>query len=249
MILGKLRNRRVMIEDEADASTLRNKGSLGRNVGQKLSLDLMTSLDLLLRKKIEVMSGTEQVNSDHIVKMLSQDEMKVATAYHFLKIKGLKPVIKKGTLFSSGTRVMVFRDSESIDFENVRASSCYLAITDSEGSCLLYSVSRLPMKRKLEFNDSRGTVSERRKHQRLIELLESRGLKVASGLKFGSEFRIYEKESSHARYLMTFGSISLARDLAAKVRIAQSVRKTFVQACFLEKKREILFLEIKWNRL
>ena len=67
--------------------------------------------------------------------------------------------------------------------------------------------------------------------------------------KFGSEFRIYEKESSHARYLMTFGSISLARDLAAKVRIAQSVRKTFVQACFLEKKREILFLEIKWNRL
>ena len=83
----------------------------------------------------------------------------------------------------------------------------------------------------------------------LSRLLKDRGMNVASGLKFGADFRIYEGKSSHAKYLMNVGTESLARDIVGRVRIAQSVRKSFVQAVFDKERNVLTFLEIRWIRL
>ncbi len=242
MIQGRLLRGRVFIDNEADASTLRNKGSVGRNVGQKLSLDLMTSLDLVIRKKMEITKGKKTLPAEKVKEMLDVEELKIATAYHYLKFKGLRPEIKKKKLYFSRGRVTVFQDCELINFTKLPKGPNHIAIVDSEGNCLVYSLSRLLIR---EDNLVRGNEGG---YRMLSETLSSGGMKVESGLKFGSEFRVYESGSSHAKYLMTIGDSCLARDLVGRVRIAQSVRKTYVQAIFDRERKGLSYIEFRWIR-
>ncbi len=245
MIHGRLMGKRILIEDVADASTLRNKGFVGKNIGQKLSLDLVTSLDLIKRKKIEVSKGTRSISTELIEASLSIEEKKTAIAFHFLKMKGKKPVIRDRMLTSVGTRVLVFQNGEHIDFTSIKGKSSLLAVVDEEGNCLLYSIRKITIGRKLRRNGKNSPS----KPYNLRELLDKKGVRVASGLKFGSEFRLYDGNSSHAKYLMMKGNGPLVMDLVARVRIAQSVRKTFVQAAYDEKRKGFNFFEIAWLRL
>ena len=247
MIQGKLRNRRVLIENEADASTLRNKGSTGRNLGEKLSLDLMTSLDLLTRKRIEITKGENPITTEQIKGMLSDTEKDIATSYHFLKAKGMRPQIKRGKLYADGTRILIFRDDQEIDFTVLARNVNFLSILDSEGNCLLYSLNKLPIYGRLR--GTSGLVSDAQEPTELVDVLKQKGMRVASGFKFGSMFRIYEGSSSHARYLMNVGRQSLGRDIVAIARIAQSVRKTYVHSFYDTAKGQFKFFEIKWIRL
>ena len=48
---------------------------------------------------------------------------------------------------------------------------------------------------------------------------------------------------------MNVGAESLARDIVGRVRIAQSVRKSFIQAIFHKGRNVFTFLEIRWIRL
>ncbi len=242
MIQGRMLRGRIMIDNEADASTLRNKGSVGINVGQKLSLDLMTSLDLVIRKKMEVARGKKRLSEEQLRRLLTADESKIATAYHYLKFKGLRPEIKKKKLYLFRGRVTVFHDSESINFTKLGKSQNYIAIVDSDGNCLVYSARRLPIR------GWKLAVGNAGRNHELSETLNGSGMRMESGLKFGSEFRVYEAGSSHAKYLMTIGDSCLARDLVGRVRIAQSVRKTYVQAILDRERNSFNYLEFRWIR-
>jgi len=247
MILGKLKRGRIIVDDASDASTLRNKGYIGKNIGERLSLDIATSVDLVRKRKMEVVKGRNPMSLDQVEEAMSPEEKKMAIAYHFLRAKGMKPVIRNGRMSASGKRVMVFQEDEMVHFNESRSRQPLIAIVDSEGSCLVYSVSRLGMG---EREKGRGKVMGSKPGSvYLSRLLKDRGMNVASGLKFGADFRIYEGKSSHAKYLMNVGAESLARDIVGRVRIAQSVRKSFVQAVFDKERNVFTFLEIRWIRL
>ncbi|MGC8561586.1 MAG: hypothetical protein ACP5UZ_00550 [Thermoplasmata archaeon] len=247
MILGKLKRGRVIVEDASDASTLRNKGYLGKNLGERLSLDFATSADLVMRRKMQVLKGGNVMSLDQLEAMMSPEERKMAAAYHFLRAKGMKPVIRNGRIYAYGKNVAVFREDETVRFNGNKVKQFLMAIVDSEGSCLVYSVSRLGL-----LGRSGGRTESRNDSTRgglLTRLLTDKGMTVASGFKFGAEFRLYKGKSSHAKYLMTEGEESLARDVVGRVRIAQSVRKSYVQAAFDREKEKFTFLEIRWIRL
>lgn len=247
MILGQLKRGRVIVDDASDASTLRNKGYVGRNIGEKLSLDIATSFYLVRRRKMQVLKDGNPLSTDQVDAMMSPEERKEAIAYHFLRAKGMKPVIRNGKISASGRKVLVFREDEMVRFNDNRSGQFLLAIVDDEGSCLVYSVNRLRLWGKEKGRSK--TRGDKSTAVYLPVLLKDRGMTVASGLKFGAGFRIYEGESSHARYLMNEGAESLARDIVGRVRIAQSVRKSYIQAVFDIRKRVFTFLEIRWVRL
>lgn len=247
MILGKLRRGRVIVDDASDASTLRNKGYIGKNIGERLSLDIATSADLVRRRKMQVVKGGYPMTLDQLEEAMSPEERKMAVAYHFMRAKGMKPVIRNGRMSASGKRVEVFQEDEMVHFDENISRPFLIAIVDSEGSCLVYSVSRLGMgKRERGRGKELGNMSIT---SYLSSLLNEEGMTVASGLKFGADFRIYEGKSSHAKYLMNVGAESLARDIVGRVRIAQSVRKSFIQAIFHKGRNVFTFLEIRWIRL
>ena len=243
MIQGIVRNGRVLIENEADASTLRNKGYTGQNLGQRLSLDLVTSFDLLVRKKIVVLRGSTPVTAERMQEMLSSDERKTAIAFHLLKVKGMRPLIRRRRLYSDGKSVAVYWDSEYVDFATFRSKNATIAVVDSEGSCLLYTVREV--KRIGGITRSEHGIS---KLKGISLHLPMAGVRIGSGLKFGSEFRVYDGSSPHAKYLMTIEDKSIARNLVARVRISQSVRKTFLQAVPITKQEKYRLFEIKWIR-
>jgi tRNA splicing endonuclease len=247
MIEGNLKGRRVLVENEADASTLRNKGFLGHNLGQRLSLDLITSLHLLLRKRLEIRRGQDLLTPGEIKGMMTDDERKIAVAYHFLKDKGMKPVVRGRNLVISNSRVLIFQDNDTVDFSSLIAKSCYLCIEDREENCLLYSVNRLPIAGSRLNCDKRG--SKRGRTDLIKATFEGRGMRVESGFKYGCQFRIYENNSSHAKFLMTTADKVLLRDIVARVRIAQSVRKVLVQAAACKKRNEFRFFAIRWVRV
>ncbi len=244
MIVGKLKRRRVVIDGAADASTLRNKGFRGRNIGESLSLDLVTSSDLLIRKRIEIFDGGKRITLKEIENMMTRGERKNAVAFHYLRSKGKKPLMRKGKLYLSGKRVLVYAEDEHIHFPLGRRGSSLLAITDPEWNCLLYSVSRvklggivLGMHLKLDAREGELKRDGGKK-----------GFSLGSALKYGSTYRIYDGHSPHAKYLMQLEKESRALDLVARVRIAQSVRKAFLLGIQNKKKSELTFYEVRWIR-
>ena len=245
MIKGILRRRRVLVEDEADASTLRNKGYTGINVGRNLSLDLSTALDLALRKKISVFRGGAELNAYQIQRMMSSEERKTAIAFHFLKVKGMKPSVRRGKLYSSGKRIHVFWDGDQVDFTSFAGKDSLAAVVDSEWSCLLYSFTVIGKRRGVSGNQVEDGLEDRRG---ILANNLGKSSRIESGLKFGAEFRVYEGKSSHATFLMTTGNAVLARDIVARVRISQSVRKRFVQISQDQKSGTFRLFEIRWIR-
>ena len=247
MMLGKLKRGRIIVDDASDASTLRNKGYIGKNIGERLSLDIATSVDLVRKRKMQVVKGRNPMSLDQVEEAMSPEEKNMAIAYHFLRAKGMKPVIRNGRMSASGRRVVVFQEDEVVHFNESRSRPFLIAIVDSEGSCLVYSVSRPGIgEREKGRGKVRGNMSTA---EYLSRFLREKGMIMASGLKFGADFRIYEGKSSHAKYLMNVGTESLARDIVGRVRIAQSVRKSFLQAVFDKERNAFTFLEIRWFRL
>ena len=247
MIVGNLRGKRVLVENTADASTLRNKGFVGRNLGQKLSLDLISSLHLLRKKKLEIRRGEDVLTPGEIEGMMTDEERKAAVAYHFLKDKGIKPMMRGKNLVVSNSKVLIFRDDEMIDFSSQITKSCFLCIEDWEGNCLLYTVTRLPFAGSKPNGNKKG---KKRGRTGLIKaIIEDSGMRIESGFKYGCQYRIYDGNSSHAKFLMTSADRVSSRDIVVRARVAQSVRKVLVQAARGRGRKNFKFFAIKWVRV
>ncbi len=79
--------------------------------------------------------------------------------------------------------------------------------------------------------------------------LRERGFMVKTGLKFGSEFRVYIKirslkELEHSKYLVKLKSEVCARELAGDVRLCTAVRKTLLYPVF-EKNGDVSYISVK----
>ena len=83
--------------------------------------------------------------------------------------------------------------------------------------------------------------------------LRDKGNILKEGLKFGADFRVYEKGEkpgkAHAKYLLyvTNSSKKLElKDFAAKARIAHSTNKILLLAA-VDSERDVSYYEIKWK--
>ena len=84
--------------------------------------------------------------------------------------------------------------------------------------------------------------------------LREKGMIVKEGLKFGADFRVYEKShipgKHHAAYLVYVleGSKIDAKLLAAKVRVAHSTAKSLLLA-MMDSEGDINYYEVNWKNL
>jgi len=82
--------------------------------------------------------------------------------------------------------------------------------------------------------------------------LRKKGYVVKTGLKFGADFRVYEKEknpeNSHAKWLVFVeheNSKNSWQDFCAKNRVAHSTKKKLLLA-IVDEEEDILYYEISW---
>ena len=107
------------------------------------------------------------------------------------------------------------------------------------------SFKELSNKQKEETHDS----------YRVFKDLKTKGLIVKEGLKFGTDFRVYEKSAKpgkdHAKYLLYIlerkNKLKLD-DFCAKARIAHSTAKTLLLA-IIDSERDINYYEVNWKSI
>ncbi len=80
--------------------------------------------------------------------------------------------------------------------------------------------------------------------------LTKKGYIVKTGLKFGAEFRVYNKKDKHAKWLcqpfLESNKISWS-DFSAKNRIAHSTAKKLLLA-LVDKEEDINYYEVSWTK-
>jgi tRNA-intron endonuclease len=84
--------------------------------------------------------------------------------------------------------------------------------------------------------------------------LRKRGYIVKTALKFGAEFRVYDKGKTvgdnHARWILfpvSENSIMTWHDFSAKNRVAHSTNKTLLIA-IVDEESDVSYYEVKWTR-
>jgi tRNA splicing endonuclease len=247
MIVCRLRGRRAIVDDPGWASTLRNRGFTGRNIGEALSLNLPTALYLLRRQKVEIYYRKGKVSEDDINAKLNPEEKKNALAYAFLRERGIRPVWRGNGLALPNTRTFIFHPWERIDFSMLGKGNGRIVVVDGKGEGLIYAVEKVKLpgcRNAIDFlaegkgRDQDGTVEMGKGEYR-----------AGSGFKYGCELRVYRGKSRHAKYLVSSGKSESVYDIIARVRIARSVRKTYIQAVPSAKGGSFKFLAIRWIKL
>ena len=80
--------------------------------------------------------------------------------------------------------------------------------------------------------------------------LTKKGYLLKTGLKFGEEFRVYQKKEKHAKWLVFPVSQKdkiNPKDLASKNRIAHTTGKRLLLA-LIDSQEDITYLEINWTK-
>jgi tRNA-intron endonuclease, archaea type len=81
--------------------------------------------------------------------------------------------------------------------------------------------------------------------------LRNRGYVVKTGLKFGEEFRVYEKRANHAKWIVFPAKQSdkiNPKEFISKTRVAHSTAKKLLLA-IIDSEEDILFYEIDWVKI
>ncbi len=230
MFTGFKKGKRVLFADPKVASTLRNKGFSGINRGEKLSVDMITAYFLFSKKKANVYDQGRMLEDNDFINILGKELYKYY-AYKFLRERGYKPAVKNNSLYLKNKRVLVTKYPEIIAFNTIRNLNNLLVVVDDEGECILYELERIRLPNHLL--NTKGPDNRKGDFNYLVK----------SGSKYGSDFRIYEKNSTHAKYLMSIGDYISTRDLVARVRVAHSVKKIYIQAL---QKPSNKYFGIKW---
>ena len=109
-------------------------------------------------------------------------------------------------------------------------------------------------KAKLEGNMTKLNKIKHSKEYRVFKDLRDKGLIVKEGLKFGTDFRVYEKGQkptiNHAAYLLHIAdspNIKL-KDFCAKARVAHSTAKKLLLA-ILDSEQDISYYEVNWKSI
>ncbi len=234
MYTGHKRGKRIIIDDEKASSTLRNKGFKGINHGEKLSLDLISSYYLYSKRKIDIYSGSRKLTEKEILSSIGSNIF-LFHAYRFLREKGYKPIIKNNSIYVKGKKIPVIRYPEFIVFSDFKRFPTLVIVVDDDGDCILYQMEK--------FNFNSKEMQKLKDTGDFLKKLKQEELTIKSGSKYGSDYRIYEDEKTHAKYLLNIENKLSTKDLVARVRVAHSVKKTYVQGY---EKSGLKFLVIKW---
>jgi tRNA-intron endonuclease len=107
--------------------------------------------------------------------------------------------------------------------------------------------------KKISFHD----LIKKFKHNKeyaVFKDLRDKGMIVKEGLKFGTDFRLYEKSSkpgeAHAKYLVHVveGKNLNLKDFCAKARIAHSTNKTLLLA-ILDSEGDVNYYGVNWKSI
>jgi tRNA-intron endonuclease len=103
-----------------------------------------------------------------------------------------------------------------------------------------------------------GKINNKLKHSKeylVFKDLRDKSMIVKEGLKFGTDFRVYDKSQkpgiNHAKYLLYIieGKQKLnTRDLTAKARVSHSTAKTLLLA-ILDSEGDINYYELSWKNI
>jgi len=106
-------------------------------------------------------------------------------------------------------------------------------------------------KKKISFE---GLIKKDMKKKYIVfKDLRNKGFVLKEGLKFGVDFRVYEKDSykeGHAKYLLYIvekSSLNL-RDFSAKSRVAHSTNKKLLLAV-VDSEEDITYFEVDWKKI
>jgi len=128
----------------------------------------------------------------------------------------------------------------------------------------LFEILYLLEKSKIELleEDKKITFKElANKYKKFLEIYEvfkdlrNKGHIAKEGLKFGNDFRVYEKSKKpgkdHAKYLVTVlnykDKLNL-KDFSAKTRVAHSTKKNLLIA-LLDSEGDVTYIEANWKNL
>jgi len=117
----------------------------------------------------------------------------------------------------------------------------------------LYLVSNNKIKTKYSFDAAILKFSKKIYNKFIIYSdLRKKGYILKSGLKFGSDFRVYDKNkfNEHSKWLLnviTKDKIS-KKDFSAMNRLANSTKKNIILA-YLDSENGISYFEISWKKL
>ncbi|MCR4284862.1 MAG: tRNA-intron lyase [archaeon] len=80
--------------------------------------------------------------------------------------------------------------------------------------------------------------------------LRKRGYIVKTALKFGAEFRVYEKNSKHSKWILfpvSENNQMTWQDFSAKNRVAHSTKKNLLIAV-VDEECDVSYYEVKWTQ-
>jgi len=106
-------------------------------------------------------------------------------------------------------------------------------------------------KKKLGFEDL--IKKDIKKKYVVFRDLREKGYVLKEGLKFGVDFRVYEKDAyreGHAKYLLYIVEKSLLdlRDFSAKSRVSHSTNKKLLLAV-VDSEEDITYFEVDWKKI
>jgi len=80
--------------------------------------------------------------------------------------------------------------------------------------------------------------------------LRKKGYIVKTGLKFGAEFRVYEKRAKHSKWILfpvSENETMTWHDFSAKNRVAHSTKKNLLIAV-VDEECDVSYFEVRWTR-
>lgn len=218
MIKGFLKGDLVLIENEGNASTLRNKGFIVRKFKNCYSIDIVSACYLVLKNRIAVYDGNDLINFETLFSKLDLNQKVIFATFKHLRDLGKKCKIRGNKIYMDHRLVKAFYYGSDIIF--TRISEGIMSLVDSDFESLLYSV------RIKRFKDATNSTN-------LGDFLNklSKNYIIESGGKFGADFRLYRGKEKHSSLLLNISDFEEARSLIAKARVAHSVRKSLIY-CF-----------------
>jgi len=108
--------------------------------------------------------------------------------------------------------------------------------------------------KKIPTNQSQRILLKNKEEQNkylVYSNLRKKGLVPKTGMKFGADFRVYEKNKHHATYLVsitTEKSKLEIKELLSKTRISHSTAKKLLIAV-IDSQEDVTYVEADWKRL
>jgi tRNA-intron endonuclease len=172
------------------------------------------------------------------------------------KLKLFKAVLAGERIFSNAKEAFTIYDTSR--FGEPKEGKIYYSLVEAlylleKGKLRVYAG-----KKKLSFDAFMEKAQELEKnfHTRFIVFrdMRNRGYIVKTALKFGADFRVYERGvkpgEEHAKWILypVFESAGLTwHEFAAKNRVAHSTRKRLLIA-IVDEENDVTYYEVAWRR-